>query len=112
MRTFTIGDVEDITGIKAHTLRYWEEVIPSISPHKDPGNRRVYTERDIHTMQRIKHLTRNKNLPIEAARTRLLEDAAALHRAGDDSRAAVQTLRKLRTELLEIYGQIKAGSSG
>ena len=26
--TYSIGEVEDLTGIKAHVLRYWEEVIP------------------------------------------------------------------------------------
>ena len=27
---YTISQIEDLTGVKAHVLRYWEEVIPSI----------------------------------------------------------------------------------
>lgn len=33
---YTIGEIEEITGVKAHILRYWEEVIPGFAPQKEP----------------------------------------------------------------------------
>ena len=47
MATFSIGEIEKLTGIKAHILRYWEEVVPSLSPQKDLGGRRTYSQRDV-----------------------------------------------------------------
>ena len=41
MASYSIGEMEELTGIKAHVLRYWEEVIPSLAPKKDLGGRRV-----------------------------------------------------------------------
>ena len=35
MASYSIGEMEELTGIKAHVLRYWEEVIPSLAPKKD-----------------------------------------------------------------------------
>ena len=32
---YTIGEIEELTGVKAHILRYWENVIPGFSPQKD-----------------------------------------------------------------------------
>ena len=56
MATFSIGDVEKITGIKAHILRYWESVIPGFAPRKDIGGRRAYTDRDLDLILRLKYL--------------------------------------------------------
>ena len=54
MANFSIGEVEDLTGIKSHILRYWEEVIPSLAPKKDIGGRRSYSARDLQTIFRLK----------------------------------------------------------
>lgn len=35
MARYSIGEIEKLTGIKPHVLRYWEEVIPSLTPQKD-----------------------------------------------------------------------------
>ena len=61
MANFSIGEVEDLTGIKSHILRYWEEVIPSLAPKKDIGGRRSYSARDLQTIFRLKYLIQEKN---------------------------------------------------
>ena len=65
MGQYSIGDVEEISGIKAHVLRYWEEVIPSIRPRKDLGGRRVYSQRDLEVIFRLKYLISEKKFTIE-----------------------------------------------
>ena len=53
---YSIGQVEKITGVKAHILRYWEEQIPSFKPKKDLGGRREYSARDVEIVMRLKYL--------------------------------------------------------
>ena len=53
-------EYEELTGIKAHVLRYWEEVIPSIAPKKDLGGRRIYSQRNLETILRLKYLIYEK----------------------------------------------------
>ena len=65
---YTIGQVEEITGVKQHVLRYWEEVIPGFAPKKDFGGRRLYTQKDLETVLRMKHLIYQKKFTIEGAR--------------------------------------------
>ena len=63
--TYSIGEVEELTGIKAHVLRYWEEVIPGFAPQKDMGGRRTYTQREIEMIFRLKYLINEKKFTAE-----------------------------------------------
>ena len=54
---YTIGEVEEITGVKAHILRYWEEVIPGFAPQKDLGGRRSYNQRELELAMRLNYLS-------------------------------------------------------
>lgn len=76
MATFSIGEVEKITGIKSHVLRYWEKVIPSLSPQKDRGNRRTYSNKDVQIILRLKYLIQEKKYTIEGARDQIIDDLA------------------------------------
>ena len=76
MTTYSIGEAEELTGVKSHILRYWEEAIPDFAPRKDIGGRRVYTERDIDLIVRLKYLIYEKKFTIEGARAQLLSEIA------------------------------------
>jgi DNA-binding transcriptional MerR regulator len=107
MKTFTIGEVEEITGIKAHVLRYWEEVIPSIAPQKDLGNRRVYTQRDLQTVKRLGYLINEKRFTIEGARAQLIAEAGLVHASGNTAAALLHQLDELKGSLTELYFLVK-----
>ena len=57
---YSIGQVEEITGVKAHVLRYWEEIIPGFAPQKDIGGRRIYSQRELELVMRLKFLIYEK----------------------------------------------------
>ncbi len=99
MAQFSIGEVEQLTGVKAHVLRYWEEVIPSFSPKKDFGGRRVYSQRELDTIRRLKYLITEKGFTIEGARRQLIDELCV-----DDSKQdALIAVRQIRAELTETY---------
>ena len=62
---YSIGQVEEITGVKAHVLRYWEEIIPGFAPQKDIGGRRIYSQRELELVMRLKFLIYEKKFTIE-----------------------------------------------
>lgn len=101
---YSIGDVEEITGVKAHVLRYWEEVIPGFSPHKDLGGRRNYTHHDIELIFRIKYLITEKKFTAEGAGQQILDEAQAVQ----DSAEIIQQIRLARQELLELLIKTKS----
>ena len=97
--TYSIGEAEELTGIKSHILRYWEEVIPGFAPKKDLGGRRIYTERDIDLILRLKYLINERKFTIEGARDEILRETMTY-----DSKAEVlDSIRQIRSELSQMY---------
>ena len=101
--TYSIGEVEDLTGIKAHVLRYWEDVIPGFSPQKDMGGRRTYTQRDIEMIFRLKYLINEKKFTAEGTGQQLLEEAQAL----EENAELIRQIHEARTELSKLYLDLK-----
>jgi len=56
MNAFTIRDIENMCGIKAHTLRIWEQRYQVLCPRRKAGNHRVYDSNDLKCMLRIAFL--------------------------------------------------------
>lgn len=103
--TYTIGEVEELSGIKQNILRYWETVIPGFAPRKDLGGHRVYTERDFEIVLRLKHLIYERKFTIEGARKEILHESQAY----ENNAEAMNAIRELRTELTQLYFEIKKG---
>jgi DNA-binding transcriptional MerR regulator len=47
MDFFTIKDLENISGIKAHTIRIWEQRYEFLKPNRTDTNIRTYTNQDL-----------------------------------------------------------------
>ncbi len=109
MAEYSIGDVEEITGVKAHVIRYWEEVIPSITPQKLNG-RRIYSKHDVLIILRLKHLIQDKKFTIEGARNRIIEEASDCNTVIDQEGNYVhlhQSFNELRSVLIDMYFMMK-----
>lgn len=70
-RYFTIGEVSDLCGVKAHVLRYWEQEFTQLKPVKRGGNRRYYQHHEVLLIRRIRQLLYEEGFTINGARGRL-----------------------------------------
>ncbi len=102
MASFGIGEVEELLGLPASTLRHWERVLPLLEPRKDAFGRRVYSESDLRLLLRLKHLAQGRGLGIGAAGDALVAELAA---ANPETRAR---LAELRGDLIGLYFQSRA----
>src|ERR1700759_2585592 len=59
MNAFTIRDIENLCGIKAHTLRIWEQRYQILCPKRKAGNHRLYDNDDLKYLLRIAYLYHN-----------------------------------------------------
>ena len=59
MNTFSIRDIENLCGIKAHTLRVWEQRYQILCPKRKAGNHRLYDNADLKYLLRIAYLYHN-----------------------------------------------------
>lgn len=53
MNTFTIKDLENISGIKAHTIRIWEQRYSFLKPNRTDTNIRVYSNEELKVLLNI-----------------------------------------------------------
>ena len=102
-RYFTIGEVSDLCGVKAHVLRYWEQEFPNLKPMKRRGNRRYYQRQDVILIRQIRSLLHEQGYTINGARQKLSGDEA-----DDDNNQANQLSRQIITELENILKIIKS----
>ncbi len=70
-RYYRIGEVCEITGIKSHVLRYWENEFKQIKPQKTKSNQRLYRKKDVEIILHIKHLLYEQKFTIPGARDKL-----------------------------------------
>lgn len=73
MNKFTIRDIENLSGIKAHTLRVWEQRYNIITPKRKDSNHRFYDNDDLKHILRISFLYHNG---IKISRIAQLEESA------------------------------------
>jgi MerR family transcriptional regulator, light-induced transcriptional regulator len=53
MHAFTIKDLENLSGIKAHTIRIWEQRYSFLSPNRTDTNIRYYTNEELKTLLNV-----------------------------------------------------------
>jgi DNA-binding transcriptional MerR regulator len=64
----SIGEVSQITDVKPHVLRYWESLFNELHPNKNKAGKRVYTDKDIETILRLKELIKGQKFSTAGAK--------------------------------------------
>ncbi len=59
MNFFSIKEIEALTGIKAHTIRIWEQRYAMVAPRRTETNIRYYDEKDLKKLLNVSLLNRN-----------------------------------------------------
>ena len=99
-RMYSIGEVCRLLGIKPHVLRYWEHEIPFLSPKKNRTGRRVYSQRDVQTLLRLKHLLYERKYTLRGARERFWEELGGRY---PDIKSR---LAEIRGELIAVVNRV------
>ena len=107
-RYFTIGEVSELCGVKAHVLRYWEQEFTQLKPVKRSGNRRYYQHHEVLLIRRIRELLYGQGFTISGARNRLESDQNQIDDHEDASLTTSMDVRALRQEIREIISLLSA----
>src|SRR3972149_9371270 len=90
---YVISVAARILGIRTYTLRYYEKV-GIIEPHRSRGNIRLYSDRDIALLQRVKSLTDDMgiNLPGVEVILRMMQHLNQLQNELENARQELEIL--------------------
>jgi DNA-binding transcriptional MerR regulator len=113
---YTIGDLEDILHLKRHIIHYWEQEIPLIQPQKNRRGKRVYSDRDLQLLLRLKHLIYTRRFTVEGAAEELYRElsgytGAAEGQEADSAQAGElkSRIEEIRSSLIDIFFLLRRG---
>ncbi len=94
MNKFTIKDLENLSGIKAHTIRIWEQRYSFLRPQRTATNIRYYSSQELKTLlnisllnkygYKISHINRMSNEELRAKLVTLTSQQAQQERIVND----------------------------
>ncbi|MEA2602868.1 MAG: hypothetical protein QOF89_3860 [Acidobacteriota bacterium] len=89
---YKIGEACKALGIQPYVLRYWETEFPALTPSKSRSGQRVYSEKELEIIRRIKELLYEEGYTIAGAKKKLETELAAgsLGEGGDGEEPAVE----------------------
>ena len=68
---YKIGEACKELGIQPYVLRYWETEFPALAPSKSRSGQRVYSEKELEVIRRIKQLLYEEGYTIAGAKKKL-----------------------------------------
>jgi DNA-binding transcriptional MerR regulator len=68
---YKIGEACRELGIQPYVLRYWETEFPALAPSKSRSGQRVYSEKELEVIRRIKQLLYEEGYTIAGAKKKL-----------------------------------------
>ena len=111
----SISEVAEKLQIRAHVLRYWETQFPMLRPKKGRSGSRMYRQREIEILQRIRELLYEKGFTLKGARRRLRLE---MRKDPEESQLALgienpwaEGLNRIREELEEIHRSLARPAS-
>ena len=91
---YRIKEVCNLTGLKPHVLRYWEQEFKDIKPLKSSRGQRLYKRKDLEMIFTIKNLLYEKRFTIDGAKKYMSSHKHLLDQIRDDLLEVVRILQK------------------
>ena len=91
---YRIKEVCNLTGLKPHVLRYWEQEFKDIKPLKSSRGQRLYKRKDLEIIFTIKNLLYEKRFTIDGAKKYMSSHKHLLDQIRDDLLEVVRILQK------------------
>jgi len=116
---YKIGEVCRMADVQPYVLRYWETEFPALAPEKSGGGQRLYTQREIDIILRIKQLLYSEGFTIAGAKKKLdgeleggsvpapVAPAPATSASKKAAKGASKTLQNVKKELQAILKMLK-----
>ena len=107
-RLYKIGEICKLADVQPYVLRYWETEFPPLAPNKSGGGQRLYTQRDLDIILRIKQLLYSEGFTIAGAKKKLevessdSESPAPSAPAAKDLTKALLSVKKELTAILQM----------
>jgi DNA-binding transcriptional MerR regulator len=94
---YRIREVCNLTGLKPHILRYWEQEFKDIRPTKSSRGQRLYRKKDVEAIVTIRKLLYEKKFTIDGAKKYLSTQRGLVEEIKEDLIEIIEILKKGET---------------
>ncbi len=116
---YKIGEACKRLDVQPYVLRYWETEFPALSPNKSKSGQRVYSEKDLQVIARVKELLYDEGYTISGAKKKLEGELAsggirsttalaAVEEAQKEGKAAAKSQNKSRSAAAKKVDSVSA----
>lgn len=99
---YGIGEVAEMFHVNTSLIRYWENEFDILKPKKNRKGDRLFRPEDIHSLQLIYHLLRERKFTLEGVKKKLKDEK----KSAEQHFEMVQSLQKIRQFLVELKEQL------
>jgi DNA-binding transcriptional MerR regulator len=96
---YKIGEACKALDIQPYVLRYWETEFPALSPNKSRSGQRVYSEKELGIIRRIKELLYEEGYTIAGAKKKLEAELASGSLADSEEELEGEPTRPAKSEI-------------
>jgi len=114
LRRYSISQAADMTGVKPHTLRLWEEEFSILRPGRGRSGTRYYLERDLKIIELIKRLLYEEGYTVNGAKQKLKSDKGLVEGLLSETKAKAHrpepsaVLAEIRSDLRALLRMIES----
>lgn len=107
---YTIGEVAELFDVNTSLIRFWEKEFSAIKPKKNNKGNRLFTVKDILTIDRIYELVKEEGHTLDGARKALRErnttepkiNVNASKPSDQEYQTVIDRLEELKLKLLKL----------
>ena len=109
---YSIGEVAEMFGVNTSLIRFWEKEFPILKLKKNKKGNRLFTVKDIHNLERIYDLVKNKGFTLDGAKRKLKEKPVRISSSGSIDEVPMVNLRimekleKIKLQLIRIDSEL------
>jgi DNA-binding transcriptional MerR regulator len=99
---YSIGEVAKKYNVNTSLIRFWEKEFDELKPKKNKKGNRLFSKKDLETIDIIYHLLKEKGFTIEGAKTYLKSNKTKIK----DNLEIQRSLEKIKAFLLELKDEL------
>lgn len=103
---YKIGEIAKAFKVKTSLIRYWEKEFKILHPKKNKNGSRLFTKKDVKSLQHVYHLVKEKGYTLDGAKQKLKDERKAGLDEIPANQAVIARLEKIKNDLLQIKEQL------
>ena len=105
---YTIGEVSEMFEVNASLIRFWHKEFDQIKPKINAKGNRLFTPKDVLTIQRIYQLVKVEGFTLDGAKKNLKQKSTpkTIMTSATDNTEIIERLEVVKNKLIALKGKL------